>query len=79
MQLRQRKYLNTIVEQDYRRIKRLAGSGLGFGSLRTAKRTLAGYEAMAMAMVRKEQVHEAGGRDMKAQTAFVAGLFGGAT
>jgi IS6 family transposase len=39
--LRQCKYLNNIVEQDHRRIKRLLRPGLGFGSLRTAKRTLA--------------------------------------
>jgi len=71
--LRRRKYLNNIVEQDHRRIKRLVRPGLGFGSLRTARRTLAGYEAMAM--VRKGQVHNVGGRDMKAQAAFVASLF----
>jgi len=71
--LRQCKYLNNIVEQDHRRIKRLVRPGLGFGSFRTAKRTLAGYEAMAM--IRKGQVHTIGGRDMRAQAAFVAGLF----
>ena len=71
--LRQCKYLNNIVEQDHRRIKRLTAPGLGFGSFRTARRTLAGYEAMAM--VRKGQVWKVGGRDMKAQTAFVAELF----
>ncbi len=72
-QLRQCKYLNNIVEQDHRRIKRLVRPGLGFGSLRTAKRTLAGYEAMAM--IRKGQVHNIGGRDMTAQTALIAELF----
>jgi transposase, IS6 family len=39
--LRQCKYLGNIGEQDHRRIKRLVRSGLGFGSLRTAERTLA--------------------------------------
>jgi transposase, IS6 family len=72
--LRQVKYLNNIVEQDHRRIKRLVRLGLGFGSLRTARRTLAGYEAMAM--IRKGQVRNVGGRDMQAQSAFIAGLFG---
>ena len=62
--LRQRKYLNNIVEQDHRRIKRPVRPGLGFGSLRIASLTLAGYGAMAM--VRKGQVHNVGGRDMKA-------------
>src|SRR5829696_4982638 len=33
--LRQVKYLNNIVEQDHRRIKRLVRPGLGFGSLPT--------------------------------------------
>jgi IS6 family transposase len=71
--LRQCKYLNNIVEQDHRRIKRLARPGFGFGSLRTARRTLAGYEVMAM--IRKGQVHNIGGRDMRAQAAFIAELF----
>ncbi len=56
------KYLNTIVDQDHRRIKRLVRPGLGFSSLRTAKRTLAGYEAMAM--IRKGRVDTIGGQDM---------------
>ena len=61
--LRQCKYLNNITEQDHRRIKRLTGPGLGFASFRTARRTLAGYEAMAM--MRKGQVRKIGGRDME--------------
>jgi transposase, IS6 family len=40
--LRQVKYLNNIVEQDHRNVKRLASPGRGFGSFRTARRTLAG-------------------------------------
>jgi transposase-like protein len=67
-QPRQCKCLNNITEQDPRRIKRLTGPGLGFGSFRTAPRTLAGYEAMAM--VRKGQVRKVGGRDMKTQATF---------
>jgi transposase-like protein len=61
------------VEQDHRRIKRLVRPGLGFGSFRTARRTLAGYEVMAM--VRKGQLRKIGGRDMRAQAVFVAELF----
>jgi transposase-like protein len=71
--LRQCKYLNDIEEQDHRRIKRLVRPGLGFGNLTTARRTLAGYEAMAM--INKGQVQNTGGRDMQAQTAFVANRF----
>ncbi len=68
------KYLNNIVEQDHRGIKRLVRPGLGFGRLPTARRTLAGYEGMAM--IRKGQVRNIGGCDMRAQATFVAGLFG---
>ncbi len=64
---------NNIVEQDHRRTKRLVRPGLGFGSLQTARQTLAGYETMAM--IRKGQVHSIGGRDMPAQAAFIAELF----
>ena len=71
--LRQVKYLNNIVEQDHRRVKRLVRPGLGFASFRTARRTLAGYEVMAM--MRKGQVRKIGGHDMKAQARFVAEMF----
>jgi IS6 family transposase len=71
--LRQAKFLNNIIEQDHRRPKRLVRPGLGFGGFHTARRTLAGYEAMAM--VRKGQVRKIGGRDMQAQATFIAGLF----
>ncbi|WP_284948170.1 DDE-type integrase/transposase/recombinase [Acidisoma cladoniae] len=71
--LRQCKYPNNIVEQDHRLIKRLVRPGLGFGSLPTARRTLASYEAVAM--IRKGQVHNIGGRNRQAQTGFVADLF----
>ena len=68
------RYLNNIVEQDHRRVKRLTGPGLGFGGFWTARRTLAGYEAMAM--IRKGQVQNIGGSDIRAQAQFIAGLFG---
>jgi len=71
--LRQAKFLNNIVEQDHRRLKRLVRPGLGFGGFHTARRTLAGYEAMAM--IRKGQVWNIGGRDMRAQASFIAELF----
>ena len=71
--LRQCKYLNNIVEQDHRRIKRLVRPGLGFGSFRTARRTLAGFEAMAM--IRKGQVRNISGGDIRGQASFVASVF----
>lgn len=45
---RPHKYLNNIVEQDYRFIKRLVNPGMGFGSFNTARRTLREYETMNM-------------------------------
>jgi transposase, IS6 family len=63
--LRQVKYLNNIVEQDHRRVKRLTRPGLGFGGFWTARRTLAGFEAMAM--IRKGQVRNIGGSDIRGQ------------
>ena len=74
--LRQARYLNNLVEQDHRRVKRLVRPGLGFGSFATARRTLAGYEVLAM--VRKGQVLAVPANDMAAQSTFVAALFGAA-
>ena len=71
--LRQVKYLNNIVEQDHRRIKRLIRPGLGFGGFWTARRTLTGMEAMAM--IRKGQIQNIGGNEIRAQRGFIAGLF----
>ena len=71
--LRQIKYLNNIVEQDHRRIKRLTRPGLGFGVFRTARRTLAGFETMAM--IRKGQIRNIGGNDIRAQGEFIDELF----
>jgi len=42
VELRQVKYLNTLIEQDHRFIKRLVKPGLGFFSVETAERTLQG-------------------------------------
>ena len=72
--LRQVKYLVNIVEQDHRRIKRLIRPGLGFKSFHTARRTIAGYEILAM--VRKGQVAATPANDMPNQAIFIASLFG---
>ena len=71
--LRQAKFLNNIVEQDHRRIKRLIRPGLGFKSFTSASQTLSGYEAMAM--IRKGQVIGVPPNDMGAQRDFIATLF----
>ena len=53
--LRQIKYLNNIVEQDHRFIKRKVRSTLGFKSFDTANNTIKGIEIMNM--LRKGQVN----------------------
>ncbi len=75
--LRQNKYLNNIVEQDHRFIKRLTNPGLGFGSFHTAWRTLRGYEVMNM--IRKGQLQGAAKGDVLAQNHLIAEVFGIAT
>ena len=72
--LRPVKYLNNIVEQDHRFIKRLVNPGMGFGSFNTARRTLRGYEAMNM--IRKGQVQGIEKGDIKGQVEFVSQIFG---
>ena len=72
-QLRQCKYLNNILEQDHRFIKRRVNPGLGFSSFKTAHRTIKGYEAMNM--IRKGQIEGVGRKDILGQIGFVAGLF----
>jgi len=48
IKLRQSKYLNNIVEQDHRAIKRIARPMLGFKSFRCASILIAGIETMHM-------------------------------
>ena len=72
-ELRQCKYLNNLIEQDHRFIKRLVKLGMGFFSFETAWRTLQGYEAMNM--LRKGQMYGVEKGDSMKQVAFIAGLF----
>ena len=46
IELRQSKYLNNIVEQDHRAIKRITGPMLGFKTFRCARILIAGIEIM---------------------------------
>jgi IS6 family transposase len=72
-QLRPCKYLNNIVEQDHRFIKRRVNPGLGFFSFKTARRTISGFEAMNI--IRKGQVEGIGKGDIRGQVRFVENLF----
>src|SRR5439155_3708840 len=74
VELRQVKYLNNMVEQDHRFIKRRVKPGLGFFSYETAWNTLQGYEVMNM--VRKGQMRGVETGDILGQIAFIASLFG---
>ena len=71
---RRGRWLNNRVEQDHRRVKRRTRPMLGFESFVTARRTLAGVEAMAM--LAKGQVCAVPANDMPAQRAFVHQVFG---
>ncbi len=74
IELRQVKYLNNLIEQDHRFIKRLVKPGLGFFSFETAWSTLQGYEMINM--VRKGQMSGVEKGDILRQIAFIASLFG---
>ena len=73
--LRQSKYLNNLIEQDHRFIKRLIKLGMGFFSLETAWRTRAG-DMRTMNMLRKGQIRGVEKRDSMKQATFIASLFG---
>jgi transposase, IS6 family len=74
VELRQVKYLNNLIEQDHRFIKRLTRPGMGFFSFETAWRTLWGFEVMNM--IRKGHVQGIDKEDVRGQVALVARLFG---
>ncbi|WP_414699018.1 DDE-type integrase/transposase/recombinase [Oligoflexus sp.] len=58
IEIRQNKYLNTIIEQDHRPIKQLCRATLGFGRFRTATITIGGFESMKI--IRKRQIRADG-------------------
>jgi transposase, IS6 family len=72
--LRPCKYLNNVIEQDHRFVKRRVNPGLGFGAVATAQRTIQGYEAMHR--LRKGQREGITKRDVLAQNGVIARLFG---
>ena len=66
IKIRQCKYLNNIIEQDHRRIKRKTRPMLGFKNFYAAQRTLAGIEVMAM--IKKGQMKTSvGGKQSPAE------------
>jgi putative transposase len=73
IETRQCKYLNNIVEQDHRAIKRIVRPMLGFKSMRCARILLAGIETMHM--IRKGQLNGPKGRVTSAAQQFYSLAF----
>jgi len=72
--LRRVKYLNNVIEQDHRFVKKKVRASQCFKSFQTAERTLEGIEAVNM--MRKGQVKRLAGSDSQGQAKFVESLFG---
>ena len=67
-------YLNNIVEQDHRAIKRRINAKQGFRSFEGARRTISGYEVMHM--IRKGQVRWLPKSDVSGQVQFINLILG---
>lgn len=66
-------YLNNILEQDHRAVKRRVNAKQGFREFLVARRTIQGYEAINM--LRKGQVRRVPGTDVRRQNRFIERLF----
>ncbi len=66
-------YLNNILEQDHRAIKRRVKAKQGFREFQAARRTIQGYEALHM--IRKGQVRWVAGDNLLRQIQFIDRLF----
>jgi transposase-like protein len=73
IELRQSKYLNNIVEQDHRTIKRIVRPMMGFKSFRCARIILAGIETMHM--IKKGQLDCPKVKDLSAASQFYSLAF----
>lgn len=72
--LRRVKYLDNVIEQDHRFVKKKVRASQCFKSFHTAGRTLEGIEAVNM--MRKGQVKRLARNDAQGQAKFVQSLFG---
>jgi hypothetical protein len=72
--LRQCKYLNNVVQQDHRCVKRRVNPGLGFGAFRTVQRAIQGYEVVHR--LRKGQIEGIARRDVLAQNRVINQMVG---
>jgi transposase-like protein len=71
--LRRVKYLDNIIEQDYRFIKKNVRTSQCFKSFHTAQRTLESIEAVNM--MRKGQLKRLSGSGARSQAMFISSLF----
>ena len=69
IEIRQIKYLNNIVEQDHRGVKRVTRPMLGFKAFEAAQDTLVGIELMHM-LKKRQMVVEAGAESLTAAELF---------
>ena len=74
VRLRQCKYLNNVIEQDHRTVKKRVRLAKGYGSFDSAWRTLQGIEAVNM--IRKGRVRWLAKGDAAGQAHFIAEIFG---
>jgi IS6 family transposase len=72
--LRPCRYLNNVIEQDHRTVKKRVWLAKGYGSFQSAWRTLQGIETVHM--IRKGRVRWLAKGDAVGQAHFIAKLFG---
>jgi DDE domain len=72
--LRRCKYLNNVIEQDHRTVKKRVWLAKGYGSFQRAWRTLQGIETVQM--IRKGRVRSLAKGDVVGQALFIGELFG---
>jgi transposase-like protein len=73
VRLRQCKYLNNVIEQDHRIVKKRVWLAKGYGSFQSAWRTLQGIETVHM--IRKGRVRWLAKDDALGQALFITELF----
>jgi IS6 family transposase len=74
VRLRQCKYLNNVIEQDHRLVKKRTWLAKGYNTFQSAWRTLEGIETVNM--IRKGRVRWIAKQDVVAEAKFIAKLFG---
>ena len=73
VRLRRCKYLNNVIEQDHRTVKKRTWLAKGYGSFQSAWRTLEGIETMSM--IRKGRVRRVTKGDVVEEAKFILSLF----